>query len=323
MTGGTSGGIEARSHKWDDKKIEEMQLKESEAFGKISGLENEIQYAEIEKNETEMNARKYLLVVKNFEQPAKPAHGVVDLLQKQLNLHVELYGVSGYPTLKFFPKNEAGADYDGGRDLEDFVTFINEKCGTSRDANGQPNSKAAIVEGLDNIVKEFGLISLRSERDKLALEVQIAQEKLARFMKELDHQREEQHRVIARNVEFSQLIVDYQKKLRESVSILKHEKEILQNSKMRASNEVRILSERVHREGSPDAVWTLYRVLRKCERRPELFRGENKKTISTNLRENRLRQKSSFRKSEMLFGILPSSEKNNTQGEEDYRPTID
>ncbi|KAL3633343.1 hypothetical protein CASFOL_022870 [Castilleja foliolosa] len=33
-----------------------------------------------------------------------------------------------------------------------------------------------------------GLISLRSERDKLALEVQFAQEKLARFMKEFDHQ---------------------------------------------------------------------------------------------------------------------------------------
>ncbi|KAF7120178.1 hypothetical protein RHSIM_Rhsim13G0035400 [Rhododendron simsii] len=70
MTGGTSGGMEARSHKWDDKKIEglkktkegfeleleelgsirEMQLKESEASVKISGLEKKIQYAEIEKS---------------------------------------------------------------------------------------------------------------------------------------------------------------------------------------------------------------------------------------------------------------------------------
>ncbi|XP_071726717.1 structural maintenance of chromosomes protein 1-like [Rutidosis leptorrhynchoides] len=73
MTGGTSGGMEARSHKWDDKKIEglkkkkdgleaelqelgsirEMQLKESEASGKISGLEKKIQYAEIEKKNME------------------------------------------------------------------------------------------------------------------------------------------------------------------------------------------------------------------------------------------------------------------------------
>ncbi|XP_009766461.1 structural maintenance of chromosomes protein 1 [Nicotiana tabacum] len=73
MTGGTSGGMEARSHKWDDKKIEglkkkkeglesefeklgsirEMQLKESEASGKISGLEKKIHYAEIEKKSIE------------------------------------------------------------------------------------------------------------------------------------------------------------------------------------------------------------------------------------------------------------------------------
>lgn len=77
MTGGTSGGMEARSKQWDDKKIEEsilklkkkkeqlekeleelgsireMHLKESEASGKISGLEKKIQYAEIEKRSIE------------------------------------------------------------------------------------------------------------------------------------------------------------------------------------------------------------------------------------------------------------------------------
>ncbi|KAG6518279.1 hypothetical protein ZIOFF_021683 [Zingiber officinale] len=48
------------------------------------------------------------------------------------------YGVSGYPTLKFFPKeNKAGEDYEAERELDDFVKFINVKCGISRDANGQ------------------------------------------------------------------------------------------------------------------------------------------------------------------------------------------
>ncbi|KAI3448509.1 hypothetical protein Pfo_005174 [Paulownia fortunei] len=75
------------------------------------------------------------------------------------------YGVSGYPTLKFFPKNnKAGEDYDGGRDLDEFVTFINEKCGTSRDAKGQLASKAGIVEVLDNLVKEF--VSATNEEKK-------------------------------------------------------------------------------------------------------------------------------------------------------------
>ncbi|KAL4577663.1 hypothetical protein LXL04_013774 [Taraxacum kok-saghyz] len=45
---------------------------------------------------------------------------------------VEKYGVSGFPTIKLFPKNNKdGEDYDGGRDIDSFPSFINEKCGTS------------------------------------------------------------------------------------------------------------------------------------------------------------------------------------------------
>ncbi|XP_074320950.1 protein disulfide-isomerase like 2-1 [Silene latifolia] len=77
----------------------------------------------------------------------------------------EKYGISGFPTLKFFPKNNKdGEDYDGGRDLDDFVSFINEKAGTSRDAKGQLTSKAGIVESLESIVKEF--VSATNEEKK-------------------------------------------------------------------------------------------------------------------------------------------------------------
>ncbi|KAL4588382.1 hypothetical protein LXL04_001266 [Taraxacum kok-saghyz] len=68
----------------------------------------------------------------------------------------EKYGVSGFPTIKFFPKNNKdGEDYEGGRDIDSFVTFINEKCGTSRDAKGQLTSTAGIIAELNNLVKEF------------------------------------------------------------------------------------------------------------------------------------------------------------------------
>lgn len=68
----------------------------------------------------------------------------------------ERYGVKGYPTIKFFPKDKKdGEEYEGGYDVDSFVTFVNDKCGTSRDGKGQLTSSAGIVEILDNLVKEF------------------------------------------------------------------------------------------------------------------------------------------------------------------------
>ncbi|CAO2842787.1 unnamed protein product, partial [Amaranthus hypochondriacus] len=124
-------------------------------------------------------------------------------------------------------------------------------------------------ERLHSLEDELGsrkaeIISLRSERDKFAMDAKFSQEKLERFLKEFDHQRQEMNGVLARNIEFSQLIVDYQKKLRESaesvntaeelsrklnmeLSVLKREKDLLLNSEKRAHDEVRDLSQRVHR----------------------------------------------------------------------------
>ncbi|KAJ0865910.1 hypothetical protein HanRHA438_Chr12g0545861 [Helianthus annuus] len=107
------------------------------------------------------------------------------------------------------------------------------------------------------------IITLKAQRDKSTLEATFAHDKLDRFMKDFDRQREEMNGIIARNVEFSQLIVDYQKKIREAseslhiaedmsrklnmeVSVLRREKEILVNSEKRAFEEVRVMSERVH-----------------------------------------------------------------------------
>ncbi|XP_010931733.1 probable protein disulfide-isomerase A6 [Elaeis guineensis] len=90
----------------------------------------------------------------------------------------EKYGVSGYPTLKFFPKgNKAGEDYDGGRDLDEFVKFINEKCGTSRDTKGKLSSQAGIIASLDALVKEFVSAS-NDERKAIASQMEEEVEKL-------------------------------------------------------------------------------------------------------------------------------------------------
>ncbi|KAE8701995.1 putative protein disulfide-isomerase A6 [Hibiscus syriacus] len=90
----------------------------------------------------------------------------------------EKYGVSGFPTLKFFPKsNKAGEDYTGDRDLDAFVAFINEKCGTNRDANGQLTSKAGILSSLDPLVKEFVAAS-HDEKKTAFLKIEGEVEKL-------------------------------------------------------------------------------------------------------------------------------------------------
>ncbi|KAI3466289.1 hypothetical protein Pfo_022951 [Paulownia fortunei] len=163
--------------------------------------------------------------------------------------------------LRSYPTRPQEADPERGS--REVVLLHESSHDTSRKVQEQALERLKNLE--DDLAKSRNdMISLRSERDKLALEAQFAQEKLARFMKEFEHQREEHNGVLARNVEFSQLIVDYQRKLRESaesldaanelsrkltmeVSFLKHEKEILQNSEKRASDEVRSLSERVHR----------------------------------------------------------------------------
>ncbi|XP_061338419.1 probable protein disulfide-isomerase A6 isoform X2 [Gastrolobium bilobum] len=93
----------------------------------------------------------------------------------------EKYDVSGFPTLKFFPKgNKAGEEYGGGRDLDDFVAFINEKCGTSRDGQGQLTPKSGIVESLDVLVKEF---VAASDEEKKAVFTRIEEEKGSDYAK--------------------------------------------------------------------------------------------------------------------------------------------
>ncbi|URE35470.1 Permease family [Musa troglodytarum] len=133
----------------------------------------------------------------------------------------------------------------------------------SRKAYEQLAERArSLEEDLGKLRSEVS--SLRLERDKRALEATFARDHFDGLKKEIEHQRKEANAVSARNVELTQLVVDFQKRLREcsnslqeaeenarklsmEVSILKHEKEILNNSERRASDEVRNLSERVHR----------------------------------------------------------------------------
>ncbi|KAF3908389.1 Thioredoxin [Orbilia brochopaga] len=62
----------------------------------------------------------------------------------------EEYGITGYPTLKFFAAAHGDVQaYDGGRDEESLVDFINERAGTARTPGGGLNDKAGTIAILD------------------------------------------------------------------------------------------------------------------------------------------------------------------------------
>ena len=47
------------------------------------------------------------------------------------------YGVSGFPTLKWFPKEDkSGTEYSSGRSLEDLVGFVNLHADKRRNTDG-------------------------------------------------------------------------------------------------------------------------------------------------------------------------------------------
>jgi len=66
------------------------------------------------------------------------------------------FGVTGYPTLKFFPKGRASADekedYNGGRTVEDMTNFINEKAGTKRTQTGSYKDDYGRLQYFDDLV---------------------------------------------------------------------------------------------------------------------------------------------------------------------------
>ncbi|PPS02417.1 hypothetical protein GOBAR_AA18245 [Gossypium barbadense] len=239
------------------------------------------------KKQTDEAASKVAVVLQRAEEQGR----MIESLHTSVAMYKKLYEEEHKLHLSYSPAAEATPD-TGRRDLllllegsQDYlyeVIFLGEEIDEKKDrlrihkergwVVGWEASKKAQEKATErlrcleeDLAKARGeIISLRSERDKLALESNFAREKLESVMKEAEHERDKINGVLARNVEFSQLIIDYQKKLRESseslnaaeecsrkltmeVSILKQEKEMLANAEKRACDEVRSLSERVYR----------------------------------------------------------------------------
>ncbi|KAG6521164.1 hypothetical protein ZIOFF_018230 [Zingiber officinale] len=83
---------------------------------------------EYEKLGSSFKKAKSVLIGKTFDQI---------VLDVNKDVFVEFYDPWCGHCKHLAPENKAGEDYEAERELDDFVKFINVKCGTSRDANGQ------------------------------------------------------------------------------------------------------------------------------------------------------------------------------------------
>lgn len=69
----------------------------------------------------------------------------------------EKYDVSGYPTIKFFPRGEGEkvVDYKDARTAGAFVKFLNENAGTRRNADGSLSRSAGRFPELDKLANRY------------------------------------------------------------------------------------------------------------------------------------------------------------------------
>ncbi len=66
------------------------------------------------------------------------------------------FEVKGFPTIKFFPKgSKTPEEYNGAREVADFVTFLNSKAGTARLAAGGLAATAGRIAALDALAKQL------------------------------------------------------------------------------------------------------------------------------------------------------------------------
>lgn len=97
---------------------------------------------------------KYSQLAKIYENDEDVVIARVDADNSRNKPLAAEYGVTGFPTIIFFPKgdNAKTVEYKGGRDIEDFLSFVNERAGTNRLANGDLSWDHGVVEALSKAV---------------------------------------------------------------------------------------------------------------------------------------------------------------------------
>jgi protein disulfide-isomerase-like protein len=137
-----------------------------------------------------------------YEQLAKVFEGEKDVIIAKVDATEEKdlssrYGITGFPTLKFFPHDSSEPmDYNSGRDLESFVSFLNDNAGTHRDADGGLLETAGRIPEFDLFLAE-SLIDhelaekLEKKLDALTLKAHDYGKMYLNYVKKVIHKGEE------------------------------------------------------------------------------------------------------------------------------------
>lgn len=97
----------------------------------------------------------------HWEQAAKAYAADTNVVIAQVNaeVHSDLgtkFGVTGYPTLKYFGKgaNAGAQEFDGSRDAEGVMEYMNARAGTHRQADGRLSPEAGRLKAIEVVIFE-------------------------------------------------------------------------------------------------------------------------------------------------------------------------
>jgi len=135
----------------------------------------------------------YEKVASTFKHEGNCIVANIDADDKKNKNIAQKYGVSGYPTIKFFSRDnkDEPETYDGGRSEAEFVSFLNEKCGTHRAVGGGLTDEAGRIAEFDALASKFFVAagdardSIYKEASSLAASAGLASKHYIRVMEKL------------------------------------------------------------------------------------------------------------------------------------------
>lgn len=210
------------------------------------------------KKRTDEAARKVSTILKKSEEQSE----LIASLQGSVGMYRRLYEEE-LRCHRMLKEDSGAIVLAGDANGDDMRSLIKRSREEMEKVRKEASERLSLLEDdLSKAKQEAN--ATRSERDRLIVEATYAREQLQTIVKESENQRKEMDAVLARNVEFSQMITEYQRRLRENseytqsveensrrlsieVSVLEREKELLSISERRVSQELSSLSDRVHR----------------------------------------------------------------------------